>query len=247
MFYGRIYPALECLEAPATGTKCVFYETKATTNNGKISNPDELHVKYHSLELRQVDFIISDSANPLSNWMYVPASHFEVRVNCIRNIQMQVDRPPVSYNEEVVRWKFILWFSLSYQIYQESVHKTTETANEHSLMWNLQNQLLVLSDDVLEIGQRVAILGIKKQIKLFSGDVVTVLTPVSTENMTEDFYHDNRWTAEDKERWKNMTEGKPTFLVSGKTPYFSVCRSISLVSIFIPFFHRIRPTVSRLR
>ena len=93
-------------------------------------------------------------------------------------------------------------------------------------MWNLQNQLLVLSDDVLEIGQRVAILGIRKQIKLFNGDVVTVLTPVSTDNMTEEFYQDNHWTPEDKERWKNMTDGKPTFLISGKTPFFSVICSI---------------------
>jgi hypothetical protein len=50
--------------------------------------------------------------------------------------------------------------------------------DQHSLTWSLDNKQLVFSDDVLEIGQQVAILGIIKEITMFSGETARILTPV---------------------------------------------------------------------
>eukprot|EP01034_Spumella_vulgaris_P026540 gene26540-33136_t len=93
--------------------------------------------------------------------------------------------------------------------------------DQHSLTWSLDNKQLIFSDDLLEIGQQVAILGIIKEITMFSGETARVLTPVTTVNMTDEFYRQNNWSTADKDRFNDITGSTPTFLISGKNQHFS--------------------------
>lgn len=97
LYCGCIYSASQKLTGPSSGVDCVYYETKATTKNGSIHQDQKSMIKYHTLETKQVDFIISDNpANPLSSWIYVPVSFFSAKVNGAKSHPLRITNPDTS-------------------------------------------------------------------------------------------------------------------------------------------------------
>ncbi len=51
---------------------------------------------------------------------------------------------------------------------------------------------------------------------------------MSTANLTDEFYRTHSWSAQDKERFMEMTGASPTFLITGKNQHFTVSRPDAL-------------------